>query len=91
MEPSPFKFNETNPRLVDNASRSPLVLYGAGAIWIAYVFLYNKRFFRKDANVLNLVAFTAASLPASHVYSSLVFSSPATEAAIINNEREQQH
>jgi hypothetical protein len=91
MEPSPYKFNETNPRLVENAARSPAVIYGAGIIWVASVFLYNKRFFRKDGNVLNLLAFTAASLPASHVYSSLVFSSPVKEAGIINNERELQH
>jgi hypothetical protein len=91
MDPNPYKFNEANPRLVEGAVRSPAVLYGAGLIWVASVVLYNKRFFRKDSNVLNLLAFSAASLPASHVYSSLVFSSPVQEAAIINNQRELQH
>ena len=91
MEKNPFKFSAENPRVVDEASRPNTVVYGAAAIFLFSLHLYNRRFFRKDGNALNFLAFTAASVPASYSYSSFIFGTPETEAAIINNERERLH
>ena len=91
MEPNPYKFSSNNTRIVEDAQRSPKVVYGAAFIFVASLHVYNRRFFRKDGNLLNFFAFTAASLPASYTYGSFLFSSPETEAAILNNEREKSH
>ena len=91
MEKNPYKFSPTNSRVVENAQRSNNVVYGAAFFFLASVHLYNRRFFRKDGNALNFLAFTVASVPASYSYSSFIFGNPETEAAIINNERERLH
>ena len=82
MEKNPFKFSSNNPRVVEDASRPNTVVYGAAAIFLFSLHLYNRRFFRKDANALNFLGFAAASVPASWAYSNFLFSSAEIEAAI---------
>lgn len=91
MEKNPYTFNANNKRVVVNNERPSLVYYGAAVVFAASLSFYNKRFFRKDGNMLNLFAFAAASLPASYSYASFVLSSPEIEAGLINNERESKH
>ena len=91
LEKNPFKFSAENPRVVNEASRPNTVVYGAAAIFLFSLHLYNRRFFRKDGNALNFLGFAAASVPASWAYSNFIFSSAEIEAAIINNEREAKH
>ena len=91
MEPNPYKFSPSNPRLVEGADRSPKVLYATAAIFLYSLHLYNRRWFRKDGNAVNMLMFAAGSAPASYVYARTLFSSPVEEAAIQNNERERQH
>ena len=91
MEKNPFKFSAESPRVVNEASRPNTVVYGAAAIFLFSLHLYNRRFFRKDGNALNFLGFAAASVPASWAYSNFIFSSTEIEAAIINNEREAKH
>jgi hypothetical protein len=85
MEPNPYKFSATNPRLVEAAERSPNVLFGTAAIFLVSIHLYNRKWFRKDKNVMNALLFTALSCPASFSYASFMFSSAEKEAAIQNN------
>ena len=90
MDPSPYKFDSKNPRLVADASRNNIVYTAAGAIFLGSMMWYNKRYFRVDQNAANFAAFTVASLPASYAYSNFFLSSAESEAACINNERELQ-
>jgi len=62
-----------------------MVAYATAAIFLGSVYLYNRRFFRIDSNSVNMLAFTVASLPASHAYANFLFNSAETEAALINN------
>lgn len=91
MEPNPYRFSAANSRLVENAERSPKVMYAAAAIFMFSLHCYNRRWFRKDGNALNAFVFTAASVPASWCYANSMFSDAATEAAIMNNNKERQH
>ncbi len=91
MEKNPFTFSASNKRVVVNNERPSYVYYGAALVFLASLNFYNKRFFRKDGNMLNMVAFAAASAPASYSYSSFILSSPEIEAGLINNERESKH
>ena len=91
MEPNPFKFSPQNPRLVLDAQRPSSVTYGAAAIFLLSLHLYNRRFFRKDSNAINFLGFAIASLPASYSYSNFFLSSAVIEAGIQNNERESKH
>ena len=89
MEKNPYTFSESNPRLaVSNCDRSGNVMLAAAAFFLGSVHLYNRRFFRVDGNAINMLAFTAASLPASYSYANFLFSNAEVEAAIKNNERE---
>ena len=90
MEKNPFTFDAKNPRLVTDRQRNSLVYAAAGAIWVGSMMWYNKRYFRVDQNAMNMLAFTAASIPASFAYANFALSDPETEAACINNERELQ-
>ena len=90
MDPCPYKFDSKNPRLVSDAQRPGMVYAAAGALFLYSVSWYNKRFFRIDQNAMNMVAFTIASIPASYSYANYFFNSAETEAACINNAREQQ-
>lgn len=91
MEPNPYKFNETNPRIVLDAVRPNNVYYGAAVIFVASMTFYNRRFFRKDGNALNAVAFTLASAPASYSYANFFLCSAEVEAGMLNNENESKH
>jgi hypothetical protein len=91
MEKNPYKFSETNPRMVIDADRDMKVYYATAAMFLFSMHVYNRKFFRKDANVLNMMAFCGASLPAAYGYSDFVFGSAVTEAAILNNENESKH
>ena len=90
MEKSPFTFDEKNPRLVKDAATPGLVYSAAGVLFLASVSMYNRRFFRVDQNVANMLAFTVASAPASYSISNFIFNDAETEAACINNARELQ-
>ena len=90
MEKNPFSFDEKNPRLVLNRERSGFIYAAAGLLWVGSMAWYNKRYFRIDQNAMNMLAFTAASVPASFAYANFVLSDPETEAACINNDRELQ-
>ena len=91
MEKNPYKFSESNPRLVEDAARDNKVYYGAAAVFLFSLNVYNRKFFRKDGNMLNMMAFAGASVPAAYFYADMVFGSATTEAALINNEKESNH
>jgi hypothetical protein len=91
MEKNPFTFDKSNPRLVVNAQRDSRATASAGAIWFASVFYYNKWFFRKDKNIVNMMGFALLSVPAAFAYGNLIFGSAQTEAAIMNNQSERLH
>ena len=88
MAKNPFTFDSHNPRLVTGVETPSNVLPVAGAIFTASVLMYNKRFFRVDKNLVNLLAFTAASAPASYVYANFFLNTAVNEAGQINNARE---
>lgn len=90
MDPSPYKFEEKNPRLVSNVQDTSMVNMAAGALFLGSLMWYNKRYFRLDSNALNLAGFTLASLPASYVYANFALNSAENEAALANNARELQ-
>ena len=89
MDPNPFTFDSSNPRLVANCKRDDRILPAAGAIFLASVYLYNKKRFRIDQNFLNLLGFTAGSVPASYVYANMLFGDANVEAGLLNNQRER--
>jgi hypothetical protein len=91
MEKFPYKPSATNPRMMEDVERSPKVLYATAAIFLFSLHCYNRRWFRKDGNVLNAALFTLGSAPASWSYASYFFSSPEIEAGLINNANERQH
>ena len=89
MEKNPFTFSEANPRLAtSNCERPANVALAAGLIFLGSLHLYNRRFMRVDGNLTNMMAFTAASVPAAYSYASFFFSSAEIEAGIMNNQRE---
>ena len=91
MDKNPYKFNENNPRIVEKALRCNMVYYGAGAIFLGSLYMYNRLHFRKDGNLLYAMAFGAASAPSAYAISDFVFGSAETEAALMNNESERKH
>ena len=91
MEKNPYQFDAKNPRLVMNAERSMNVYYGAAALFLCSVHLYNRKFFRVDGNFINMLMFTGVSAPASYGYANFFLGSELTEAAILNNEKEGSH
>jgi hypothetical protein len=91
MNTNPYKFDAKNPRFVTNAERPSTVGLATGALFLASTYFYSRRYFRCDKNLVNMLAFSAASLPASYSYASFIFSSAQIEAAIINNQNELSH
>jgi len=51
---------------VVNAERPPSVYYLAGGIFVASLYVYHRRIFRLDQNLLNFAGFTVASAWASY-------------------------
>ena len=90
MDPCPYKFDEKNPRLVINKDQPQLVYAATGAIFLLSLRWYNRRYFRIDQNVMNMVAFTGVSVPASYSIANFAFNDAETEAALMNNARELQ-
>ena len=90
MDPNPYKFSASNPRLVEGAERSSLVYTAAGIIFAGSLAWYNKRIFRVDQNAANFAAFAVAGIPAAYSYANFALSDAETEAACINNDRELQ-
>ncbi len=88
MEKSPFTFDKQNPRWVTNAETPSKVYFAAGALFLYSMSLYNRRYFRVNNNLVNMMAFTALSAPSSYVYANFFFNSAGNEAACINNTRE---
>ncbi len=91
MEDKPYKFDCLNPRVATNVERPASLYYLTGAIFVGSLYLYNRRTFRMDKNVLNFLGFTGASAFASYQWASTFLSSPINEAGLINNARELQH
>lgn len=89
MEKSPYTFADSNPRLVANLEQPSSVYPAAGLIFAASLFWYNKRYFRKDQNFMNMLGFGVASVPASYVYANYFLNDEVKEAGLINNERER--
>ena len=90
MEDKPYKFEGSNPRVATNIEFPQKVWYVSGAIFVGSLYLYNRRTFRMDQNVLNFLGFTGASAFASYVWASTFLSSPVIEAGLINNAKELQ-
>mmetsp|Transcript_24229 Transcript_24229/g.33025 ORF Transcript_24229/g.33025 Transcript_24229/m.33025 type:complete len:91 (+) Transcript_24229:20-292(+) len=88
MEKNPFQFDARNPRLVLNVDRSMNVYYGAAALFVGALHMYNRKFFRVDGNFVNMLMFTGLAAPASYGYSNFFLGSELTEAALLNNEKE---
>ena len=90
MEDKPYKFEGANPRVASNIERPQTMWYLTGAIFVGSLYLYNRRTFRMDQNVLNFLGFTVASTFASYQWASTILSSPIIEAGLINNAKELQ-
>ena len=91
MEDKPYKFNGPNPRIASNVEQHAGLWYLTGAIFVGSLYLYNRRTFRMDQNVVNFIGFTGASAFASYTWASTFLSSPINEAGLINNAKELQH
>ena len=83
----PFKFEDKkNSRLVTNMTMDWNKIYGgSGLLWACSIALYTKSIFRVNNNAVYLMAFSAASVPASYGYAKFFLSSAEEEAAYMNN------
>ena len=88
MEKNPYTFDAKNPRWVLNCERPSTVMTAATLLWVGSMYVYSRKYYRIDKNLVNMLAFGAASVPASYAYGSFFFSSAQIEAGIINNENE---
>ena len=88
MDEKPYKFDSTNPRIVTNVEQPSTLYYLSGAIFVGSLFMYNKRAFRFDQNVIKFLGFTGASAFASYQWASTILSSPINEAGLMNNAKE---
>ena len=89
MEKSPYTFDAKNTRWVTSHGETPSKVYfAAGALFLVSMSLYNKKYFRVDNNLVNLMAFTGVSAPSAYVYANTWYNSAENEAAAINNARE---
>ena len=61
---------------------------GTGLLWATSLALYTKHLFRVNNNAVYLLAFAAASVPASYGYAKTVLTSADEEAAYLNNQAE---
>ena len=59
-----------------------------GAIFLLSLRAYNRKYFRLDNNLMNMLGFTAISAPCAYTYANFFFNSAENEAALINNQRE---
>ena len=75
MEKNPYTFDSKNSRFVVNCERPSTVVTATGLLFTGSVYFYSRRFFRVDKNLVNLLAFSAASVPASYSYANFFFSS----------------
>jgi hypothetical protein len=91
MEDKPYKFEGPNPRIASNVEQHGGLWYLTGAIFVGSLYLYNRRTFRMDQNVLNFIGFTGASAFASYQWASTFLSSSINEAGLLNNAKELQH
>ena len=87
-EKNPFTFDSVNTRFVTNTQAPTTVYMAAGAIFLLSMRSYNRRYFRLDSNLMNLLGFAAISAPCSYTYANFFFNSAENEAALINNQRE---
>ena len=85
---SPFSFDASNRRWVTNAETPTTVYFAAGVIFAYSLRAYNRKYFRVDNNLMNLLGFTAVSAPCSYAYANFFLNSAENEAAMINNKRE---
>ena len=91
MEQNPFTFSTQNPRMVTNVETPSKVLWGTAAVFLLGLNMYNRKYFRFDGNIINLAAFTVASVPASYTYANFFLNTKENEAGLINNQRETGH
>ena len=81
MEKPAYIFDTKNPRLVTNMEKPTNIMAVTGVLFAGSVYLYSRRYFRCDKNLVNLMAFTVASAPASYSYANFFLSTPEIEAA----------
>ena len=87
-EKSPFTYDVANPRWVTNVEAPSKAYAVAGLLFVYGMSAYHRRYFRVDNNLINFLAFTAVSGPASFGYANFFLNSPENEAATMNNARE---
>jgi len=85
---NPYKFDPKNHRVVANIKTTNNVAMGTGALYVASLYLYSRKFLRVDGNGVAAGAFAAASLPAAYAYARFFLSDAETEAGVMNNARE---
>ena len=87
MEEKPYKFEDPeNRRRASNITERPNTITPvAGAIFLASLYLYQRKIFRIDRNAINLLLFTGASSLPSYSYASYIMSTPIIEAGLLNN------
>ena len=81
MEKNPYTFSDHNRRLVTNCETPSYVYFAAGGIFLLSMQLYNRKYFRVDNNVMNLMGFTAVSAPSAYIYANFFLNSAENEAA----------
>ena len=90
MNQNPYTFCTVNPRMVvGGTEKSNKIMIGAGLIFLYSMRAYNRRYFRIDGNVMNLVGFTSGSALASYVYADFFFGDAAADAGLKNNAEER--
>ena len=90
MDDKPYKFDTANPRIVTNVQEPSNLYFLAGGIFVASLYLYNRRTFRMDQNALNFLLFSGASAFASVQWAKTILDSPINQAGLINNQKELQ-
>ena len=85
MDKNPFTFNSANRRIVDGVERDNRLYFAASGIWFYSLYAYNRKYLRKNGDILGFMAFAALSVPAAYAYADLAFGSAETEAALQNN------
>jgi hypothetical protein len=70
---------------VTNVERPKMLMPVAGLLFVASMYVYQKRIYRIDQNFLNFALFGVGSAFASFSYARFFMSSPVIEAGILNN------
>jgi hypothetical protein len=65
------------------------VYIGTSVIYVASLYMYSRKYLRVDGNAVTACAFAGASLPAAYAYARFFLSDSETEAALLNNLKEE--